>query len=204
MSVILPLCVCVYVYSCWDSPWLNQASYTSTSSQLHLSLSVEGLMSSLTPLHPPWISHGKEGDEEKWRKRSLVGHHSFLFTLGVWKNPKMLAVTNRAIKLYGPAEHATLLMLQEVMQKWLHPHWWIYLSTYYYDISHSHSCKQRQLKILVLIMVINTVINGYSTNEHCVQQGHCYYWSEIHCIFPENLLLRDVNLTQNKIKQLTK
>lgn len=117
--------VCVCMYSCWDSPWLNRASYTSTSSELHcslaLSLSVEGLMSSLTSLHPPWLSHGTEGEEEEWRKPSLS---AIIHSSSPWeceKNPEMLAVTNRAIKLYGPAEHATLLMLWEVMQKWHHP-----------------------------------------------------------------------------------
>lgn len=40
MSVILPLLLSVCVYPCWDSPWLNQASYTFTSSDLHRSLSL--------------------------------------------------------------------------------------------------------------------------------------------------------------------
>ena len=146
--VLFFLCVCVYVYSCWDSPWLNQASYTSTSSQLHLSLSVEGLMSSLTPPPSSLTFSRNRGRWGKMKKAESCRPSFIPIHLGSVKKPKMLAVTNRAIKLYGPAEHATLLMLREVMQKWLHPHWWIFLSTYYYDIGHSQSCKQRQLKIL--------------------------------------------------------
>lgn len=60
------------VYSCWDSPWLNQASYTFTSSNLHHLFSPwKRLMSSLTSLHPPWLSHRTEGEEKEWRKCRL-------------------------------------------------------------------------------------------------------------------------------------
>ena len=123
--VLFFLCVCVYVYSCWDSPWLNQASYTSTSSQLHLSLSLCGRIDEQRDSPPSSLTFSRK--RERWgkMKKAESCRPSFIpLHLGsVKKTPKILAVTNRAIKLYGPAEHATLLMLREVMQKWLHPHW---------------------------------------------------------------------------------
>lgn len=41
------------------------------SPSLSLALAVEGLMSSLTSLYPPWLSHGTEGEGEEWGKWSL-------------------------------------------------------------------------------------------------------------------------------------
>ncbi len=129
--VLFFLCayVCVYVFLLGlplAKPSLLHLHFLRTP-WLSLLLSVEGLMSSLTSLHPPWLSHGTEGEEE-----SRVCRPSFIpLHLGsVKKTPEILAVTNRAIKLYRPAEHATLLMLWEVMQKWHHPckdlhTWWL-------------------------------------------------------------------------------
>lgn len=57
------------------------------------------------------------------KKAESVGHNSSLFTLGVKNPPKVLAVTNSAIKLFGPTERATLLMLKEDMQKLHHVIW---------------------------------------------------------------------------------
>lgn len=88
-------CVCVCAYPCWNSPWLNPAF-------LHLHfLRSPSLASSLAPalrkdwwaawlpfILPDFLTEQEEGGSGRMRKVESVYHHSFLFTLGVWKKQK--------------------------------------------------------------------------------------------------------------------
>lgn len=73
---------------------------------------------------PDFLTERQRGEEEEWGKWSLstITHSSLPWECKKnkkrkKKSPNVLAVTNRAIKLYGPAEHATVLMLWEVVSK---------------------------------------------------------------------------------------
>lgn len=85
-SSSMRVCVCVVLLGLpLAKPSLLHLHFLRTPS---LSLSVEGLMSSLTSLHPPWLSHGIEGEEEEWRKLSPS---AIIHSSSPWeceKNPK--------------------------------------------------------------------------------------------------------------------
>lgn len=106
----------VCVYSCWDSPRLKQASYTFSSSELHLSFSTEGLMSRLTSLHPPCFSHRMEGDKEEWRQLTLSAIIHFSSSWREKKPDMEWQKSNKAVRA-----SRTCFCCRNVLD-WLHPH----------------------------------------------------------------------------------
>lgn len=124
--------VCVWVFLLGlplAKPSLLHLHFLRTPSlSLSLSLWKDWWAAWLASILPDFLT---EQREKRKNEESGVCRPSFIpLHLGSVKKTGILAVTNRAIKLYGPAEHATLLMMWEAIQKWHHLHedlhtWWL-------------------------------------------------------------------------------